>query len=157
MVYILSASPTRNIYSQSFISAFLTCFWFVFFQRIDKGSSTLYTSWVHFRTFLCTCFAHRSLGKLAFSLFNFQGPLRLRLSAATRLLYHSFLGLSIPFLKFFKKFFDPASLARLSAPSLRVLAYYTTFFFYCQYLFGNFFRLFLIFFASPKHLVFSSK
>ena len=59
MVYILSALPTRNINLQSFYLSLITCFWFVFFQRIDKGSSTLYTLWVHFRTFLCTCFAHR--------------------------------------------------------------------------------------------------
>ena len=79
MVYITCdrSHPTYRIL-QSFISAIFTCFWFVFFQRIDKGSSTLYTRGHIFEL----SFVHVSsrsnfhlIGSLPFSLFNFQGPL----------------------------------------------------------------------------------
>ena len=79
MVYILPAlQQAWNINFAEFYLSLITCFWFVFFQRIDKGSSTLYTRGHIFEL----SFVHVSsrsnfhlIGSLPFSLFNFQGPL----------------------------------------------------------------------------------
>ena len=84
-------------------------------------------------------------------LFNFQGSFRLRLFAATLLLYHIPYGLSSTFWKFFQLFssFFPHRL-RYSAPRSRgQLAYYIILGKECQALFWIFFCFFVVLSLCP--------